>query len=164
MNSSTQTTANPLGWKRTSQQTLPCYPQNIMCGRYTQGDPSPLKRRFGLEEFAETTITPRFNVAPTQDIPIVVERPKGRELRMAHWGFVPFSMESTRAPPDADANKKSTRPPPINARAETVGTSGMFRSYLAKANYRRRGDRWLPADSDNHIELRATAPLPSLRQ
>jgi hypothetical protein len=31
-----------------------------MCGRYSLGDSSPLMRRFGLEEFAENTITPRF--------------------------------------------------------------------------------------------------------
>jgi putative SOS response-associated peptidase YedK len=42
-------------------------------------------RRFGLEEFAETTIVPRFNVAPTQDIPIIVQRPEARELRMVKW-------------------------------------------------------------------------------
>jgi putative SOS response-associated peptidase YedK len=79
-------------------------------------------RRFGLEEFAEPTITPRSNVAPTQDIPIVVERPTGRELRMAHWGFVPFFMK--------DSTGK--RPPPINARAETLATSGMYRGSIAK--------------------------------
>src|SRR5215203_6025702 len=64
-----------------------------MCGRYTLGDPSPLMRRFGLEEFAETTITPRFNVAPSQEIPIVVQQADGkRELRMAKWGFMPFFL------------------------------------------------------------------------
>jgi hypothetical protein len=41
--------------------------------RLHAGDPSPLMRRLGLEEFAETTITPHFNVAPSQDIPIVVQ-------------------------------------------------------------------------------------------
>jgi putative SOS response-associated peptidase YedK len=93
-----------------------------MCGRYSLGDPSPLMRRFGLEEFAETTITPRFNVAPTQEIPIVVERPTGRELRIVKWGFVPFFMRDS----------KSKRPPPINAKAETLSTSGMFRGSVAK--------------------------------
>jgi putative SOS response-associated peptidase YedK len=94
-----------------------------MCGRYTLGDPSPLKRRFGLEEFAETTITPRFNVAPSQDIPIVVQHSNGtRELRMAKWGFVPHFMDG----------KPGKRPPPINARAETLATSGMFRGSIAK--------------------------------
>src|SRR6187397_3082714 len=94
-----------------------------MCGRYTLGDPSPLKRRFGLEEFAETTITPRFNVAPSQDIPIVVQQSDGtRELLMAKWGFVPHFM----------GGKPGKRPPPINTRAETLATSGMFRSSVGK--------------------------------
>ncbi len=60
-----------------------------MCGRYTLGDPSPLMRRFGLEGFAETTITPRFNVAPSQAIPIVVQHSNGtRELGIFKWGSV----------------------------------------------------------------------------
>jgi len=79
-------------------------------------------RRFGLEEFAETTITPRFNVAPTQEIPIIVERPEGRELRIVKWGFTPFLMKDA----------KGKRPPPINARSETLATSGMFRSSIEK--------------------------------
>jgi putative SOS response-associated peptidase YedK len=91
-----------------------------MCGRYTLGDPSPLMRRFGLEEFAETSITPRFNVAPTQQVPIIVQRPQGRELRMAKWGFQPPWM------------KGGKRPPPINARLDTLATSPMFRSSIAK--------------------------------
>ncbi len=45
-----------------------------------------------------------------------------RELRMAKWGFVPFFMDG----------KPGKRPPPINARAETLATSGMFRSSVAK--------------------------------
>ncbi len=90
-----------------------------VCGRYTLADPSPLKRRFGLEESAETDVRPRFNVAPSQDIPIVAQQSDGtRELLMAKWGFVPHFM----------GEKPGKRPPPINARAETLATSGMFRS------------------------------------
>ena len=60
-----------------------------MCGRSSIGDPGPLRRRFGLEEFAETTITPRFNVAPSQDIPIGVQHSNGmRELWIVKWGLV----------------------------------------------------------------------------
>lgn len=74
-----------------------------MCGSYTLTDPSPLMRRFGLIEFAETRITPRFNIAPSQIIPIIVERPEGRELRMARWGFKPPWMKGPQK-----------RPPPID--------------------------------------------------
>jgi putative SOS response-associated peptidase YedK len=90
-----------------------------MCGRYTLGDPSPLMRRFGLEEFAETAITPRFNVAPTEQIPIVIQRPHGRELRMVKWGFQPPWMKSGK------------RPPPINARAESLEKSPLYKSSIA---------------------------------
>lgn len=90
-----------------------------MCGRYTLGDPSPLMRRFGLTEFAETRVTPRFNVAPSQLVPIIVDTEHGRELRLARWGFTPPWLEEA---------KKA--PPPINARAETLSERPMFRGAL----------------------------------
>jgi putative SOS response-associated peptidase YedK len=90
-----------------------------MCGRYTLTDPSPLMRRFGLEEFAETGITPRFNVAPTQLVPIIVDTLRGPEMRLARWGFVPPWLSSPMK-----------GPPPVNARAETLTERAMFRSAL----------------------------------
>src|SRR3954470_15404004 len=99
-----------------------------MCGRYSLTDPSPLKRRFNLEEFAETAITPRFNVAPSQQIPVIVERDGHRELVLARWGFQPGWM------------KEAKRPPPINARAETLMDSRLFKSAIA------RGRCLIPAD------------------
>jgi putative SOS response-associated peptidase YedK len=76
-------------------------------------------RRFGLEEFAETGITPRFNVAPTQLVPIIVDTPPGPEMRLARWGLVPPWLASPMK-----------GPPPINARAETLTERAMFRSAL----------------------------------
>lgn len=99
-----------------------------MCGRYSLGDPDPMQRRFGLPEFSEARLTPRFNVAPSELIPIIVERPEGRELRMVKWGFNPPFM------------KPGKRPPPINARAESMQKNGMFRKSI---------ERWrclIPAD------------------
>ncbi|MFN0071454.1 MAG: SOS response-associated peptidase [Chloroflexota bacterium] len=90
-----------------------------MCGRYTLSDPSPLMRRFGLEEFAETGITPRFNIAPSQLVPIIMDTARGPEMRLARWGFVP---------PWLKAPMKS--PPPINARAETLTERPLFRGAL----------------------------------
>src|SRR5215212_7007436 len=92
-----------------------------MCGRYTLGDPSPLMRRFGLEEFAENTITPRFNVAPTQEIPIIVQRHGRRELRMVKWAFQPPWMQDQKK-----------RPLVINARVETLTKSPLFRTSIEK--------------------------------
>jgi putative SOS response-associated peptidase YedK len=58
-----------------------------------------------------------YNVAPTDDVAVVRQRREHpRELDAVRWGFVPSWY------PDL---KK--RPQPINARIETVATSGMYR-------------------------------------
>jgi putative SOS response-associated peptidase YedK len=59
---------------------------------------------------------PRFNVAPTQLVPVVVERDGARELRPMVWGLVP-----SWASDPASGNRM------INARAETVATKPAFR-------------------------------------
>lgn len=61
-----------------------------------------------------------YNVAPTQPVAAVRERHGERQLATPRWGFVPAWY------PDL---KK--RPQPINARIETVATSGMFRKAFA---------------------------------
>ena len=76
-------------------------------------------RRFGLEEFAEVRITPRFNIAPSQLVPIIVDTRRGPEMRLARWGLVP---------PWLTGPMKA--PPPINARAETLTERASFRSAL----------------------------------
>jgi len=67
-----------------------------MGGRYSLGDSSILMRRFGLEEFAETTITPHFNVAPSQGIPPWCNSLTTRASWYGKWGFVPFFKERER--------------------------------------------------------------------
>jgi putative SOS response-associated peptidase YedK len=106
-----------------------------MCGRYT------ITRQRGLADELEAALDPsversrwwkpRFNVAPTQDAPVVTLRDGVRTLEMMRWGLVPFW-----------AGKEGARPPLlINARVETVKHKPMFRDPLA------RGRRCLvPAD------------------
>ena len=63
-------------------------------------------------------LPPRYNVAPTQNVPIV-RRPKdtdGRELVLARWGLIPSWAKDT---------KIGYRT--INARAETVAEKPSFR-------------------------------------
>ncbi|MGO2633811.1 MAG: SOS response-associated peptidase family protein, partial [Galactobacter sp.] len=67
-----------------------------MCGRYVvaraAGD---LMDEFGAEDGQEETLLrPNFNVAPTTDVPVVLERldEEGsllRELHVARWGLLP---------------------------------------------------------------------------
>lgn len=42
-------------------------------------------RIFDGEEWQES-----YNVCPTQLIPVVVDEPDGRELRLMKWGLIPF--------------------------------------------------------------------------
>ena len=93
-----------------------------MCGRYDNLIPAEAYQRlFRAERLPQSNFPPRYNVAPTQDVLIVrVAKDGTRELVMARWGLVPFWMKS-----------KPTKPF-INARAETVHTTAMFREAFAK--------------------------------
>lgn len=94
-----------------------------MCGRYDN-----LIAREAYRALFQTTrlpnwnFPPRYNVAPTDQIPIVRIDPRDgtRELALARWGLIPFWM------------KQKPKVPHINARAETVHTAPMFREAFAK--------------------------------
>lgn len=104
-----------------------------MCGRYTVRNPGPLLEQYGLQAFSETRITPdvgRFNIAPTQMVPVIRTHDGERELEMMKWGFQPAWMKE----------KGGKRPPPINARAESLLERGMWKSATT------RGRCLIPAD------------------
>jgi putative SOS response-associated peptidase YedK len=100
-----------------------------MCGRYTLTNPEDIAARFGLDALSETRIEPqldasvleepRFNVAPTQAVPVIVQRKDAEQpsLTVMRWGFQPAWMRS-------DGGQ---RPPPINARSESLLERPMFR-------------------------------------
>jgi putative SOS response-associated peptidase YedK len=90
-----------------------------MCGRYAivlAGD-GTLQRRFALEELLDDP-APRFNVAPTQTLPVITRNSPNR-AEMMRWGFVPSWAK------DASIGSKM-----INARAETVAEKPAFRRSL----------------------------------
>src|SRR5712692_7276335 len=87
-----------------------------MCGRFTFTDSPGLYARFGIALAPDESIAPRFNIAPSQQIPTVVEGSDGRALRWMQWGFRPGWF-----------TPKPGQPPPINARAETLLERSMFR-------------------------------------
>ena len=99
-----------------------------MCGRLFLSIPGPdLARQFELSE--EPADIARFNVAPGQTLPLVraaLETEAGADRVLIHprWGLVPAWAK------DPNHGRR-----PINARAETVANSPMFRAALA----RRRG-------------------------
>ena len=93
-----------------------------MCGRYALNlTAEEIWERFGIVEFVQLRlppVIPRFNVAPTSVMPVVVEGPDGRSVAALRWGFQPSWMTARSAPA------------PINARAETVATNGLFKTAL----------------------------------
>jgi putative SOS response-associated peptidase YedK len=80
------------------------------------GDGS-LQRRFSLEELLGEP-QPRYNVAPTQTLPVVV-RHSPNHLEMMRWGLIPSWAK------DASIGSRM-----INARAETVAEKPAYRGPL----------------------------------
>jgi putative SOS response-associated peptidase YedK len=62
-----------------------------MCGRYSLTTPVEGLRQ--LLDFPEQpNLAPRYNIAPTQNAPVVraTRKNDGRELRLMGWGLIPF--------------------------------------------------------------------------
>ena len=101
-----------------------------MCGRYAASrDPDDLVEEFEVDDPPEQSLPASYNVAPTQDVYAVLERPpRGepdgevrRALRVVRWGLVPSWAKSP-----AIGNKM------INARMETVAEKPAFRKAFEK--------------------------------
>src|SRR4051794_2859370 len=92
-----------------------------MCGRYTIGNPESIAARYGFVDFHDTKIAPRFNVSPSQLVLVVVPGEQGPVFREMRWGFEPAWLP-----------RQSKRPPPINARAETLLERPMVRNAVAR--------------------------------
>ena len=100
-----------------------------MCGRYAlHTHPDIIALQFGVA--AAPPMKPRFNIAPTQEAPVVRVGPEQkRELALLRWGLIP----SWSKDPTIGARM-------INARAESVAAKPSFRNAF-------RGRRCLvPAD------------------
>ena len=91
-----------------------------MCGRYRLSR----KKQFVEEYFAsvlEEEWSPRYNIAPTQPVPVVRQKPKEpiRKLSLIRWGLIP-----------SWAKDSSVAGQMINARSETAGMKAAFRDAL----------------------------------
>jgi putative SOS response-associated peptidase YedK len=91
-----------------------------MCGRFTnQYSWAELHALYGLSEasFPASNFRPRYNIAPTDSVPVIRLKDGKREAALLKWGFVPSSSK------DAKDGAKL-----INARAETVVDKPLYRS------------------------------------
>lgn len=88
-----------------------------MCGRFTLYTPEArIREAFHLEHTEPLGLAPRFNVAPSQDIPIIRDSESGLEMVLARWGLVP-----------GWAKEPKTKYSTINARIESVAEKPTYR-------------------------------------
>jgi putative SOS response-associated peptidase YedK len=114
----------------------------VMCGRYASFLPAEaVARLFGVIG-PLPNVAASWNVAPTQNAMAVRRHPDSgeRRLDLLSWGLVPHFTKDLKA-----ARR------PINSRAETIATSGMFRGALAARRCLVPADafyEWRVADGD----------------
>jgi putative SOS response-associated peptidase YedK len=91
-----------------------------MCGRYRLS-----RRKKVIEEYFDASggeaWSPRYNIAPTQPVPIIRQNPKEpiREISLVRWGLIPSFSKDPTGPAMM-----------INARSETASTKPAFRDLL----------------------------------
>lgn len=89
-----------------------------MCGRFVSTTaPQQLADYFSVDELAATEARENYNVAPTQQVPVVTEDDRHhRVLDTYHWGLIPSWAKDPKI-----GNRM------INARAETVAEKPAYR-------------------------------------
>ncbi|HSF77864.1 MAG TPA: SOS response-associated peptidase [Steroidobacteraceae bacterium] len=102
-----------------------------MCGRYAFFSPAEaVKRAFALDDFP--ALEPRYNIAPTQPVPVLrEEQPGRRQVALLHWGLIP-----------SWARDRSVGNRMINARAETLSERPAFRAAFRRRRCVVLADGW----------------------
>ena len=99
-----------------------------MCGRFViTSSPEALRRLFGYGD--QPNLPARYNIAPTQPVPVVLAERGARKFQLMRWGFLPAWAK--------DPKKFGLV---INARCETVTDKPAFRNAI------RRRRCLIPAD------------------
>jgi len=89
-----------------------------MCGRFAQIDSEDkVMSAFDILQ-SEITLEPRYNICPSQRIPVIIQQDGLRTLEMLEWGLIPFWAKEPN--------------PMINARAETAAEKPSFRHAFRK--------------------------------
>jgi putative SOS response-associated peptidase YedK len=88
-----------------------------MCGRFTQQYTwKELVDLYNLTNLTIPNLRPNWNVAPTQDVGVIVPEEDGRLYKTMRWGLVPMWAKDLKIGNQA-----------INARIESVARKPMFR-------------------------------------
>jgi len=91
-----------------------------MCGRFViTSPPAALRQIFGYVE--QPNFPPRYNIAPTQPVPVVIIENGARHFRLMRWGLLPAWVKDPRGFALL-----------INARAETVLEKPAFKNAMKR--------------------------------
>ena len=89
-----------------------------MCGRFTQIDSEDkVMSAFDVLQ-SEMILETRYNICPSQRIPVIIQQNGFRTLEMREWGLIPFWAKEPN--------------PMINARSETAAEKPSFRHAFMK--------------------------------
>jgi putative SOS response-associated peptidase YedK len=124
-----------------------------MCGRYAiTSAPEVLRALFGYAE--QPNFPPRYNIAPTQPIPVVRLREGKREFVLMRWGLLPSWVK--------DPKRVSLM---FNARGESVSEKPAFRYAMQRRRCLVPADgfyEWKPAGGRKqpyYVRLKSGAPM-----
>src|SRR5215204_2411030 len=123
-----------------------------MCGRVIQASPpdqlglkiidalDPRDSRVSRDRYGN--VPPRYNGAPSQQLWVIRRHPETgeRSLDLLQWGLIPYWC------------KEKPKPPPINAKAETVDRLPTFREAYRKRRCIVPIDGFLRVDGDQRRE------------
>ena len=126
-----------------------------MCGRYTLTKVDDILTELEAET-GDVELAPRYNIAPTQSVPVVRANREGdgREVRVMRWGLIPFWAKEA---------KIGSRM--INARSESVAEKASFKTPLKRSRCLVLADgfyEWLKTESGKqpyHIHLAENRPF-----
>ena len=89
-----------------------------MCGRFAMKDSQEKVMSDFQIQHSEVLLEPRYNISPSQDIPVIVQQDGIRRLENRQWGLIPFWSKTPK--------------PMINARSETASEKPAFRHAFKK--------------------------------
>jgi putative SOS response-associated peptidase YedK len=93
-----------------------------MCGRFVRKeDKEALEDRFGSDSPQGILLSPEYNIAPSQNCPVITLEGDRRVMRLMRWGLVPSWAG------DVKIGYRM-----INARSETIAEKASFKSLLKK--------------------------------
>jgi len=79
-----------------------------MCGRYViSSSPETIRKLFGYAE--QPNFPPRYNVAPTQPIPVMRLANGKRSFALMRWGFIPLAETKSDMLAAEPARRDKTR-------------------------------------------------------